>query len=207
MRGVQTDMSNSAHILLDVDGTILNWGDRWDSLREEVYSHFPRIPLTASQRSFNLRLGLNDEEIQAVDEMFNYPGFYRDLKPFPGAIDAYHGMVDKGYHVRFVTSPWWSNPTCLQDKSDSILEYFGEAAQSSIVFTQDKTAVRGDILIDDKPEISGSYGDPEWVQVLYDQPYNQDIPLRRIYDWSNWEEVVEETLEERRLDKLEFSSV
>lgn len=196
-----------ALILLDVDGTLLDWGAEWDNLRTKMYPTYVRVPLASQQTHFNLKLNLNEEEMSVVDEMFNYPGFYRNLQPLPGAVDAYHEMLHRGHRVKFVTSPWWSNPTCLQDKSDSILEFFGAAAQSSIIFTGDKTVVQGEILFDDKPEIRGDSLTPSWTQVLYDQPYNQEVPLRRILDWGDWEAVVEETLEERRLDNLEFSSV
>lgn len=184
------------HILLDADGTFLSWGGRWDEIHAENFSTYTNIPLSAAQRDFNLKLGLTEEEQEIVDQMFNFPGFYKDLEPFEGAIEAYHKMIEAGHHVQFVTSPWWSNPTCLQDKSESFLKYFGENAQRTAVFTSDKTSVRGDFLFDDKPHISGHYTEPgkrpTWQQILFDQPYNQNIDLPRIHSWvgDEWQEVI-----------------
>jgi 5'-nucleotidase len=39
--------------------------------------------------------------------------------------------------------------------------------------------VRGDILVDDKPVVSGSLR-PEWVHVLHDRPYNRNCPGPRM---------------------------
>ena len=41
----------------------------------------------------------------------------------------------------------------------------------------DKTLVRGDVLIDDKPHVTGSNA-PTWQHLLYDAPYNRDIERR-----------------------------
>lgn len=192
------------HILLDADGNMLNWGGKWDRVRSTDFSDFTNIPLTPDQRSFNLKLGLTEEEAAVVDTIFNMPGFYRDLEPFEGAVEAYHKMVEAGHRVQFATSPWWSNATCLQDKSESILEHFGEEAQRTMILTSDKTALRGDYLFDDKPEISGEYT-PTWTQILYDQPYNRTVEGKpRITDWSQWEEVLEALEAERSQDNFDY---
>ncbi|MCT7149596.1 hypothetical protein M1196_23400, partial [Salmonella enterica subsp. enterica serovar Oranienburg] len=63
-----------------------------------------------------------------------------------------------------------------------------------MIITTDKTLVRGDILIDDKPVISGEL--PEystgtnharsWEHVIFDQSYNRHITnRRRILDWGD----------------------
>lgn len=183
------------HILLDADGNMMDWGGRWDHIRTSEYTEWNNLPLTQDQRSFNLKLNLSEEEAAIVDEIFNRPGFYRDLEPFEGAVEAYHKMVEAGHRVQFATSPWWSNSTCLQDKSESILQHFGEEAQKSLILTSDKTTIMADFLFDDKPEIKGFYT-PVWQQILFDQPYNREIDLPRITSWEDnqWEEVLEEEI-------------
>lgn len=183
------------HILLDADGTLFDWGARWDEIVNDKFSHLPNIPRTKDQRSFNLKLNLTEEESAAVDEIFNHPGFYGDLKPIEGSQEAVAKMQERGHHVQIATSPWWENPTCLQDKSDSIANYFGTSLRKSAIFTGDKTTLRADYLFDDKPEITGNYT-PVWKQILFDQPYNKQIDLPRIITWDEWEEKLE-VLEEQ----------
>jgi 5'-nucleotidase len=189
------------HLLLDADGNMLNWGGKWDKVRTTDFAEFVNLPLSADQKSFNLRAGLTPEEEEVVDKIFNMSGFYRDLEPLEGAVEAYHKMVERGHHVQFATSPWWSNPTCLQDKSESILEHFGEDARRGLILTNDKTTLRADYLFDDKPEIKGRY-EPTWQQILYDQPYNQDIALPRITHWDQWEDVLEAHFESTIMDVM-----
>jgi len=95
-------------------------------------------------------------------------------------------MVKAGHDVRIVTSPWVSNPTCASDKLNWVVKHYGSHWGPRVIITADKTLVRGDILIDDKPEIHGA-AEPEWEHVIFDQPYNRDIDKKRITDWSIWD--------------------
>lgn len=51
--------------------------------------------------------------------------------------------------------------------------------------SHDKTAVRGDLLVDDNADIHGHYNiegrKPDWKQLLVDQPHNQESNLPRLY--------------------------
>jgi 5'-nucleotidase len=58
-----------------------------------------------------------------------------------------------------------------------------------MIIIRDKTLVKGDFLIDDKPEVKGNQ-QPEWEYILYSQPYNQGGTSRRRMTWDNWEEVI-----------------
>lgn len=44
--------------------------------------------------------------------------------------------------------------------------------------------MRGDILIDDKPQITGSL-QPVWTHWVYDQPYNRHLSDKRTMSWDN----------------------
>merc|ERR1712048_684490 len=61
-----------------------------------------------------------------------------------------------------------------------------------LILTCDKTTVRGDFLIDDKPSICGSQ-QPLWTQIIFDAPYNRDVGLgcrRRLHLWDDVEAVL-----------------
>jgi 5'-nucleotidase len=60
-----------------------------------------------------------------------------------------------------------------------------------MIIAADKTLVRGDVLIDDRPYIKGDFT-PSWEYILYDQPYNRKNTEFRRLDWSNWREVLTE---------------
>lgn len=171
------------HILFDQDGVLSHWGNGFST--HPSLEPYPNIPRHSDQKSFNLKEGLTNEEAMVVDDVFNTMS-YRNLEPIEGAVEAYRKTVEAGHKVNIVTSPWWDNPHCLQDKADWVEEHLGIDARNSMVLTGDKTAQRGNYLIDDKPYIKGHYDNPQWQQILFDQPYNQDVDLPRIMSWENW---------------------
>lgn len=180
------------HFLFDQDGVLAHWGNGFSA--HPAIAPFPNIPRHADQRSFNLKEGLTPEEGMAVDEVFNTMS-YGDLEPMEGAIEAYRHTVERGHIVHIATSPWWTNKKCLQDKSDWVEKHLGDDARRRMILTGDKTLLRADYLIDDKPSITGEYT-PMWQQIIFDQPYNQGIRGLRLMDWSQWEMYIQ-LLEER----------
>ena len=71
-----------------------------------------------------------------------------------------------------------------------IIKHFGAEWAGAITMTTDKTPVRGDILIDDKPLISGAQL-PTWRQLLFDAPYNGHVTDKpRLTAWADWEAKV-----------------
>lgn len=189
-------LGRKPRILWDLDGTLFDWGQEWDATLERRFAHLARIPRSHEQLSFNLNLGLNDEERHAVSEIMADPGFYARLEPFPGAVEAAKQASAYGFENFIATSPWWPNPSCLQDKADSVAKHLGEDWLPRLILGSPKWVIAGDILVDDRPDIEHSDIAP-WSQVLYDQPYNQNSPLPRIRDWGDWFDTTMSVFEER----------
>merc|ERR1739848_629309 len=111
-------------------------------------------------------------------------------------------MEQVGFQIWFCTSPLLGNPTCCQEKLEWIQEHFGEEYVKRVLLCQDKTMVRGDILIDDRPNITGLHH-PTWQQCIFDAPYNQartDIP--RMIEWSDWELPLKRVLESSGMKRI-----
>ena len=126
-----------------------------------------------------------------VDVLMQQQGFFRGLPVMPGAVDAVLGMLNAGHDIWLCSTPVDSSAYCENEKKAWLREHFGEAFARRIVFTQDKTLVRGDLLIDDKPEIRGVY-EPAWEHVVFAQPYNAQVQGRRRITWANWRQVLPE---------------
>jgi 5'-nucleotidase len=184
-------------VLLDMDGVIVDWdaGFRraWGSRpldRSQSYAMEDCVPVE-----------LKNDAVKT----FMAPGFFRDLPPFKGAVAAVNQMESAGLQVWFCTSPILGHPTCCQEKVEWIQKHFGEAYVKRMILCQDKTTVRGDILIDDKPQITGLHP-PTWRQCLFNAPYNQartDLP--RISRWDEWEGPVKQVLEKSGMKRAETS--
>jgi 5'-nucleotidase len=176
-------------VLIDMDGVIADWGRGYGLSLDRFGPAAANIPRHRDQRSFDLHAGRTPDEIEIIRQVMIEDGFYSRLDPIPGAKTALKAMVKAGHDVRIVTSPWVSNPSCASDKLNWIVKHYGSHWGARVIITTDKTLVRGDYLIDDKPEVTGSQ-EPTWEHVLFDQPYNQGLTQRRITNWSEWEQIL-----------------
>lgn len=177
-------------ILIDLDGTVFDWSGEFD---REVVERFPHIefPHLKNNVNWDMTTGLDEEGKAAIETVMALSGFYRNLKPLPGAVEAVHEMETLGHTVFFCTSPYDTNPTCADDKRASVAEHFGAQYRKKVIITSDKTLIRGDILIDDKPEMYGALA-PVWDHVIFTQPYNEHIndSRIRIKDWSEYQKAI-----------------
>jgi 5'-nucleotidase len=177
-------------ILVDMDGVIADWGRAYGESLDLFGEEAANIPRHHEQTTFDLRAGRTDREKAIIGAVMIEPGFYSRLEPIPGAKAALKEMLKEGHDVRIVTSPWVSNPTCASDKLNWVVKHYGSHWASRVVITTDKTLVRGDVLIDDKPSVTG-VDDPQWTHILFDQPYNQDVNGRlRIRTWDEWRVIL-----------------
>jgi 5'-nucleotidase len=177
-------------ILVDQDGVIADWGTTGWNVGLDAYGEAAaNIPRHADQRTFDLGHERTPDELQIIAEVMNNIDYFA-LRPIRGARTALRNMLRAGHDVRIVSSPWPSNPKCASAKIDWMVHYFGRDWARRTILTMDKTLVRGDYLIDDKPEVTGAMV-PTWKHVHFTQPYNQDIknPLR-INQWNEWESVL-----------------
>ena len=74
-------------------------------------------------------------------------GFFRALKPMPGAIDAYTQLCQY-FDVYILSTAPWSNPHSLCEKVEWVKEYL-PGAYKNVIFSHHKDLNRGDYLIDD----------------------------------------------------------
>jgi 5'-nucleotidase len=68
---------------------------------------------------------------------------------------------------------------CVKEKYDWVAQHLGKEWTMRINLMNDKTLIRGDLLIDDKPKITGLLT-PEWQHIIYDAPYNRGVPGPRM---------------------------
>lgn len=175
-------------LLVDMDAVIAHWGAEFDKCLNVFGPVADGIPRTAHQQQWNLNEGRTAAERKIIEQVMIEPGFYRRLELIPGAKQALKAAlkaaVKAGHDVRIVSSPYISNPTCASDKLDWIARHYGSQWASRLILTNDKTVVHGDILVDDKPEVTGSM-EPTWMHVLFgDYAYNRAVAGPRITEWS-----------------------
>ncbi len=176
-------------ILIDMDGVIADFEGEFLRRWKESHSDKKYIALE-DRKGFYLREQYPQEYREFVQEIYHGPGFYRNLPPIPGALQALREIKSTAKSVFLCTSPMLPKyENCVLEKYHWVFDKLGEDWIHNIILTKDKTIVKGDILIDDMPEING-LEKPEWEHVLYDQPYNRNVNGKRRLTWKNWQEVI-----------------
>ncbi|HTN57914.1 MAG TPA: hypothetical protein VL043_06585 [Protaetiibacter sp.] len=180
-------------VLFDQDGVLVDWDSRLEQLHGELFPEFD-APKAGSWTSFDLFGGLSIEQTAAMQATLDHVGFYSDIPAMPGAADAVGAVTRAGATTGVCTTPWPTNPTCASDKLDSVARLFGAQLARATTITHDKTAVVADILIDDKPTITGRVAEPAWVRIFFTQRYNRGLPGWRIDTWDEGADVIADVL-------------
>ena len=183
-------------VIFDADSVIFDWEP---AFVEEFRHDFPDLRCAGvGERSvFDLNHGLNGAEKLATRAIMDKPGFYARLPLIDGAAEALSATVAAGVDVVICTSPWVTNPTCASDKLDSIEKLIGTGWARRTIIASDKTRVRGDLLIDDKPDVLGHF-EPTWEHIYFTQSWNAGrTDHRRIDSWAEWPAMLSAELANR----------
>jgi 5'-nucleotidase len=111
------------------------------------------------------------------------PELFANLQLIDESQEAIYEL-SKNYEIFFVTAPF--NPNNVVPKHEWLRRYFSFVPERNYVFTRNKSIVRANWLIDDKP---GNFIDFYGEGLLFDAPHNQKYTgeERRFY---NWQEIV-----------------
>ena len=100
--------------------------------------------------------------------------FWRQVNPYPNAVEVIEQFVRDGHKVVFVTASGFTNG--LAPKINRLLSFFDNKLinESNIIVAKDKSLIDGDILIDDGMHNLESF---PWTTIRYIQPWNHSILL------------------------------
>lgn len=175
-------------MLIDQDGVLANYPK---SLLEIWRMQHPQkfwLPLSDA-RQHDTAMEYPEEYRGMLESITLRKGFFRGLSPIEGAKEALETLLDMGHDVRICTSPKRNYQNCVAEKFEWVEDHLGVAWTERIILTRDKTLVHGDMLIDDKPNVTGVCT-PTWKHILYDQPYNRHLTQQPRLTWANWKEVI-----------------
>ena len=92
-------------------------------------------------------LGMCDEMHLIPAEAKHTVGFFRKLRPMPGAVEAYD-KLNEYFNVYILSTGPWGNSHSLCEKVECIKEHL-PSAHKNIIFSHYKDLCRCDYLIDD----------------------------------------------------------
>ena len=166
-------------ILCDADDTIINLLPCWLSEINRLYGKAVRKEEICCWDITKAYPGLTADEV--LKPLYR-ASFWNTVAPIEGSRYYLERLMKDGHNVLIVTA---SNLETSSAKSARLLNLFPFLRQKQIVFTQNKQAVPGDVLIDDGVHnlIGGSYR-----KILFHQPGNaafseEKHDMMRVYSW------------------------
>jgi 5'-nucleotidase len=179
-------------ILIDIDEVLADFEAALTSEWQKLYPHTLLFP-SGSRKHYYIGQDEEGNKSELVSKIIHREGFFEQLQPLPGAIDAIKLMQHYNHQIYLVTSAGVSYPNAASEKYRWVERHLGKEFLSCLVITPAKSIVRGDILIDDRP----SFRDERlasWEHVLYDKSYNKTVPRKRRITWENWTDELPELL-------------
>lgn len=83
------------------------------------------------------------------EEYDDIPGFFDELPPVEGSIEAYHRLAEK-YETFILSTAPWNNHTAWSAKNLWVRRHLPEVAHKRLILSHHKNLVQGDYLIDDR---------------------------------------------------------
>jgi len=178
-------------ILVDMDDVLAQFEKAFLERWRDLYPQLPYVPL--DQRAvFSIEKQYAAEHRDKIHGIIRAPGFFLGLEPVPGGLEAMRRMSDAGHSVFICTSPVSDCVTCPMEKTEWVFRHLGPDFVKRLILSGDKSMVRGDFLIDDRPDAdTAGVMMPIWEHVLFDCPYNRQVAgKRRLTDWPDWPRVL-----------------
>ncbi len=133
--------------LIDLDGVIADFS--LGVVNEYNKRYTPELTLEQAENTYEIS---DKEPYKSIVEQ---PGFFANLPIMSNTLKGLEYLAK----------------CCELGKKEWVQKHLGSDWVRKIIFTKDKTLIRGDYLIDDKDQ--KGILKPMWKQLLYDHPYNQ----------------------------------
>jgi 5'(3')-deoxyribonucleotidase len=93
------------------------------------------------------------------------PHIFRNLQPIESAVTAVQKLLNSNkYEIYFLSTAPWNNSSSWTYKLLWLEEQFGDVVNRKLILTHRKDLIKGDILIDDRPNNGADKFQGEWIQ-------------------------------------------
>jgi 5'-nucleotidase len=168
-------------ILVDLDMVITDFHGGFQEVWEREYPDRKVIPLQ-NRMSFYLTKDYDQIFEADIERIINAENFLLKLKSLPGAVEGFNMLLERYVSVRVCTTSL-KNSFSSGEKWQWVCNHLGKRCAEEMIVCNDKTLIKADYLIDDRPLITGEAA-PEWKHVIFHQPYNYGIEGLR-YKWGD----------------------
>jgi 5'-nucleotidase len=186
-------------ILLDQDGVLADYGKGLYALWEKKYPKQYRdysLPLDSFTCMSTEKMYEKCKEAREnLLEIKNSTGLFASLPLVEGAKEAIETLSSL-YDVYICTMPRrYAMAECIKEKIEWVEKHLGQSFVEKMIFTRDKTLIKGSVLIDDNPMIGEGKGEKEWTHIVYERPYNKHLTSLPRLTWKGkYKECIEENI-------------
>lgn len=156
-------------ILCDMDGIVVNLHKKWyDTYNERYGDDLTQDKVVEWDTHKFAKHGT------LVYEVLKEPGFFREVDPIPGALEALAKFKEVGHRVVLVTAATRYGAT---DKLLWLEKYAPWFDQKQVLIGYPKELVKGDVLIDDGPHnlLGNAKAWPDTKRISIAYPYNRHV--------------------------------
>lgn len=184
-------MNKKPIILVDMDDVLAEFTEEWLRRYNKDYND------TVTAEDFDGWDAMKHVKPECGTKIFDYfkaPGIYRNLKPKAGSQEVIAELTKLGAEIIIVTdSPMgctfgeenWNGSNPTDDKRAWLQEHFPMIPFENVIIARKKWLVKGDILIDDKPDTIEKFQSLGRKIIAMDMPYNRSVNAeRRALDWT-----------------------
>ena len=178
-----------------MDGVVFNY---YGQFQKEWMIRHPDHPIIPGNelKDFYIENAYGAEHKEEILQITRSTSFFENLEPNEGAIEALQSILaDERFDPALCSAPDldYQNQHCPSEKYRSIERHLGREWLERTILTKDKTKVRGNYLIDDKPTIKGSMN-PHWMHVVFTHRYNEHLDGLRLNGWKDWPRLRDQIL-------------
>jgi 5'(3')-deoxyribonucleotidase len=185
-------------IAVDVDNVLCPMTQRWIEMYNEDCDDAVTIDdITGWELHHFLTKRPSDDSVYAY---LQHPDLYKNLEPYPGAVEGVEWLRKDGHDVIFVTA-------CVLGGIDNKLNWLADMGFTSrrnngrhvgkdVIIANDKWRVNADVLIDDRADTIGKWraiksindSSVNRIGLIYDQPWNRQSFADQYRVW-NWKDI------------------
>ena len=125
-----------------------------------------------------------EKRVSIVNHALNVPGFWENLPLYDGDVVRVMEELYKEHDVYIVTAGWVTSANCCFEKLSWIENNLPFFDLKKVIFTWDKFLLRGDLIIDDRPDSLETF---HGMTLAIDWPYNRYI--KTTYRENKWKEI------------------
>lgn len=127
--------------------------------RKLVYVDMDNVLVDFKAGLAKLDEGIKREYEGRLDEV---PGFFHDLPPITGALEAYR-LLNRDFQTYILSTAPWDNPSAWVDKLLWVKRHLGPEARKKLILSHNKHLNYGHYLIDDRPNNGAAQFPGEWI--------------------------------------------